>query len=255
MDVNGAPARNEADGSGRAGRETTEQSGEDAKTLIAAFEGSDMWTSLVGHPWIVSLIDGRLTEQRFRFWQAHNLYYLAEPISLAALPRIPPRHPLRGLIARYLAEEHESPLRSGLVAEFGADCQEWWWAGPAREAFTNFLTWISHEGTFPEFCCANYPCFAFPEIIAGRYHASGGAQLPAEQRAWVEELRDPLLIEMFNELRKTIVSLAEEAAPAVLANMLHVLVRATAHQIRTFDAAWHLEDRFLPSRPLTESDR
>ena len=234
-----------------AGEHQDGESGQIATPFIVEWEASDEWSSLASHPWIVSLIHGELSPERFRFWHAHNLYYVAEPISLMALPRMPRHHGLRSLIVRYAAQEDDSSLRDGLVDELGADSQEWWWAGPAREAFTNFLRWISYEGTFPEICCANYPCFAFAKLVAAPYFSGEQARLPAEQRTWLEQLSEPLAVDLFNELHASIASFADDAIPAVRQQLWRVLVRATQHQVRTLDAAWYLDDPWRPASWIT----
>lgn len=201
-----------------------------------------VWERYVHHPWIEAMFAGTLSEERFDYWLAQDLPYLGERISAVAFAKVPPHNPWAKLEAEYLVRANQSRVELELLAKYGDFAKTRWAARPRREAFINFFARTVYEGSFGDICCAFYPCYAFPNTFGVRYQKEKPANLPERQRRWVEQWVDPFFIMLQEATTDGINEYGAAATPYQKNQMKWLLVRATHHQIGTFDAAWNLSD-------------
>ncbi len=211
-----------------------------------AFAGP-VWERYIHHPWIEALFAGRLAEDRFEYWLAQNLPYLGERITAAAMPKVPPHNPWSKLIIEYVARANASRVELQLIEKYGAFAATRWAARPRREAFVNFFARTVYEGTFGDIYSAYYPCYAFPVTFGVRYRAEPALRaaptgLPARQQAWVEQWVDPFFGALRDATAQGLNEAGAHGAPYERERMRWIFLRATNHQIGTFDAAWRLSD-------------
>ena len=206
-----------------------------------AFAGP-VWERYIHHPWIEALFAGHLSPERFEYWQAQNLPYLGERITAAASPKVPPHNPWSKLIVEYIARANATRVELQLIEKYGAFATTRWAARPRREAFVNFFARTVYEGTFGDICCAYYPCYAFPVTFGERYRAEQPANLPADQRAWVEQWIDPFFVALRDATAEGLNEAGANGAPYERERMRWIFLRATNHQIGVFDAAWRTSD-------------
>ncbi len=206
-----------------------------------AFAGP-VWERYLHHPWIEALFAGELSDERFEYWQAQNLPYLGERLSVMAFPKIPPHNPWARLAAEYLVRANQSRVELSLLEKYGEFARTRWAARPRREAFVNFFARAVYEGDFGEICCAFYPCFSFPNTFGRRYQQERPANLPERQRRWVEQWIDPFFIALQDATASGLEEYGVSATPYQRDRLRWIFLRATNHQIGVFDAAWNLSD-------------
>jgi thiaminase/transcriptional activator TenA len=201
-----------------------------------------VWDELLHHDWIETLLRGELSDERFQYWYASDLSFLGEHILSRGISKAPRDHPLRKLVVDVItADRDELELMRHLVDEHGTYILTPWSARPTREGYTNFLLRILYEGSFTQLCAASYPCFVFGEIIGQRYLDDPDPNVPAGQAEWMRTLHEVLI-----PLQAALGTEVDEMGPQVPQRerdeILWSFLRATQHQIRTFDAAWALTD-------------
>jgi thiaminase/transcriptional activator TenA len=201
-----------------------------------------VWERYVHHPWIEALFAGRLSEDRFEYWLAQNLPYLSERVTAVAAPKVPPHNPWSRLIVEYMVRANASRVDLQIMEKFGPFAATRWAARPRREAFINFFARTVYEGTFGDICCAYYPCYAFPVTFGTRYAAERPAGLSPRQVAWIEQWVDPFFVALRDATAVGLNEAGAVAAPYEQERMRWLFLRATNHQIGTFDAAWCMSD-------------
>ena len=201
-----------------------------------------VWERYVHHPWIEALFAGRLSEERFEYWLAQNLPYLSERVTAVAAPKVPPHNPWSTLIVEYMVRANASRVDLQIMEKYGPFAATRWAARPRREAFVNFFARTVYEGTFGDICCAYYPCYAFPVTFGARYAAERPAGLSPRQVAWVEQWVDPFFVALRDATAVGLNEAGAVAAPYEQERMRWLFLRATNHQIGTFDAAWRMSD-------------
>jgi len=206
-----------------------------------AFTGP-VWDRYVHHPWIEALFANELSEDRFEYWLAQNLPYLGERIAAVAAPKVPPHNPWYQLVIEYMSRSSATRVDLQMLDKYGPFASTRWAARPRREAFINFFVRTVHEGTFGDICCAYYPCYAFPVTFGERYHAQAPNGLPPLQTAWLEQWIDPFFVTLRDATAQGLNEAGAYAAPHEQERMRWIFLRATNHQIGTFDAAWQLSD-------------
>jgi thiaminase/transcriptional activator TenA len=206
-----------------------------------AFAGP-VWDRYIHHPWIEALFAGTLSDAQFEYWLAQDLPYLGERITAVALGKAPHGHAWAKLELEYLARANATRVERDMLTKYGEWATTRWAARPRREAFINFFVRTAYEGTFGEICCAYYPCYAFPDTFGLRYQAERPQGLPPRQVAWVEQWVDPFFIALRDATADAINEYGAYATPYDQEKMKWIMLRATNHQIGTFDAAWNLSD-------------
>jgi len=207
-----------------------------------AFAGP-AWDRYIHHPWIEALFAGTLSEERFEYWLAQDLPYLGERITAVALGKAPPHSAWGRLEAEYMSRARSSRVELKMLDKYGGQAATTRWAArPRREAFINFFVRTVFEGNFGEICCAFYPCYAFPDTFGKRYLAERPAGLPPLYVEWIEQWIDPFHVGLHEATREGLEEYGACATAYEQEKMKWIFLRATQHQIGTFDAAWNLSD-------------
>jgi len=199
-----------------------------------------VWERYIHHPWIEALFASRLEEDRFEYWLAQNLPYLGERITAAAAPKVPAHNTWSKLIIEYVARANATRVELQLIEKYGAFATTRWAARPRREAFVNFFARTVYEGTFGDICCAYYPCYAFPVTFGERYYAEQPSGLPPRQQDWLQQWVDPFFVALRDATAEGLNEAGAFSSPHERERMRWIFLRATNHQIGTFDAAWRL---------------
>lgn len=200
------------------------------------------WQRYIHHPWIEALFDGSLPDERYEYWLAQDLPYLGERIAAVALPKVPPHNAWGRLRVEYMARASASRVELQLIEKYGEFSTTRWAARPRREAFINFFVRTVYEGSFGDICAAYYPCYAFPDTFGQRYLDERPSGLSPQRAAWIEQWIDPFYIQLRDCTVQGINEAGANATPYDRERMRWILLRATQHQIGTFDAAWNLSD-------------
>jgi len=201
-----------------------------------------VWDRYLHHPWIEALFAGELSDERFRYWLVQDLPYLGEHIAEVAFPKVPPHNPMVRLKQEYAARSKDTRVELRMLEEYGDFAKTRWAARPRRDGFINFWARTVYEGTFGDICCAFYPCNAFPHTFGKRYLQEKPTGLPKLQVEWVEQWIDPFYEKLRAATEDGLNEYGEKGTEFEREKMRWIFLRATQHQIGTFDAAWELSD-------------
>jgi thiaminase/transcriptional activator TenA len=200
------------------------------------------WDAYVHHPWVEALFAGTLDQDRFHYWLAQDLSFIYDTVGLAAVPKCPPDLPWAKRMLDYFANSRGGRAETILLEKYGDFAKTPWAARPAREAFNNFMLRVASEGTFGEFCCAQFACTSFSNTFALRYEETKPEGIPQEQVDWVMQFAEPWEREGCKEMAQAINEAGTYASPWLRDQMRWTFLRGTQHQIATFDAAWKMSD-------------
>ncbi len=207
------------------------------------------WERFIHHNWIEALFAGELSQDCFNYWLVQDLPYLGDRSAEIAYPKVPPHNPWVSLQQKYAVRSSSSRVELRMLEEYGDFAKTRWAARPSRDGFMNFFMRTAYEGSFGDICCAFYPCYSFPITFGERYLREQPQGLPQDQVDWAEQWIDPF----YEELRAaTEAGLNEYGASSPAYDrqkMQWIFLRATQHQIATFDAAWNLSDPWAGEGP------
>ena len=200
------------------------------------------WERYLHHPWIEGLFAGTLREDQFEYWLTQDLPYIGERTAEVAFPKVPPHNPWDRLQKEYAVRSGESRVELQMLPKHGDFALTRWAARPRREAFINFFVRTFYEGTFGDICCAVYPCYSFYNTFGVRYSAEKPTNLSPLQVAWVEQWIDPFFKELQDATADGLNEYGANSPNYERDKMRWLFLRATQHQISTFDAAWNCSD-------------
>lgn len=200
------------------------------------------WERYIHHPWVEALFAGELDQERFQYWLIQDLSYVFDPIATQALGKCPPNNKWASNVLEYSANEKSSRVEAQLLDQCGNFAKTRWAARPRREAFNNFMFRVVHEGNFGEICCAHYPCFRFCDTFAERFKQEQPTNLPPDQVEWIMQFDSDGAKDTRTGTVQGINEGGQYASDYERERMLWTFLRATQHQVQTFDAAWSLSD-------------
>jgi len=203
-----------------------------------------VWASWVRHPWTEALFAGTLSDQQFRYWLIQDLPYLAQNITESIYPKVPPSNPFIELSKEYAVRAHTSRVELETLGDVGPFAKTRWAAQPARDAVINFWIRTAYEGSFGDLCAALYVCYSFAETFGGRYRTASPQGLPDLQEAWVQQWVDPYFEKLYESIRDGLNEAGELASTEEKEQMKWLFLRGTQLQIKTFDVAMALSDRW-----------
>lgn len=201
-----------------------------------------VWDSYIHHPWIEALFSGELDDERFNYWLAQDLSFIFDTVNLSAIGKCPPNNPWAERTIQLFSSARTGRVESRLISEHGEFAKSRWAARPARESMSNFLFRAAAEGTFGEYCCAQYACSEFANTFARRFEEMSQSTLPPEQADWVAQFAEPWEREINVYLVQGINEAGAYAPSWLRDQMKWYFLRGVQHQIATFDAAWQLSD-------------
>ena len=200
------------------------------------------WERYIHHPWIEALFAGTLQEDKFRYWLIQDLPYIGENASEVAFTKVPTHNPWVKLQREYGVRAAESRVELRILEDYDEFALTRWAARPRREAFVNFFVRAFYEGTFGDVCCAVYPCYCFHNTFGVRYENEKPKNLSQLQRDWLEQWQDPFYRDLQNATVDGINEYGNASTEFERDKMRWLFLRATQHQIATFDAAWIMSD-------------
>lgn len=200
------------------------------------------WERYLRHPWIEELFAGTLREEQFEYWLAQDLPYIGERAASLAFHKVPPHNPWARLQREYDTRSGDSRVELRVLPRYGDFALTRWAARPRREAFVNFFVRTFYEGSFGDICAAVYPCYSFYNTFGVRYLAEKPAGLSELQTDWIEQWIDPFFLELQEATAAGLNEYGENSPAYEKEKMRWTFLRATQHQISTFDAAWYCSD-------------
>ena len=200
------------------------------------------WQRYIHHPWIEALFTGQLDEERFRYWLIQDLPYIGEDSAQVAFAKVPPHNQWVKLQTEYGVRAAESRVELRMLEDYDEFALTRWAARPRREAFINFFVRAFYQGTFGDICCAVYPCYCFHTTFGVRYENEKPKTLSELQEDWLKQWTDSFYRDMQTATEDGINEYGANTTDYEREKMCWLFLRATQHQIATFDAGWELSD-------------
>lgn len=206
-----------------------------------AFTGH-YWDRYLHHPWIEALFAGTLGDEPFEYWLAQDLPYIGERSAQVAFAKVPPHNPWPALQKEYDVRSGGERVELKVLPKYGDFALTRWAARPRREAFINFFVRTFYEGTFGDICAAVYPCYSFYDTFGVRYQEERPSDLSQLQDEWLRQWTDPFYEQLQEATADGLIEYGAHSTQYHRDKMRWLFLRATQHQISTFDAAWNCSD-------------
>jgi len=198
-----------------------------------------IYEKIIAHPFVQSLADGTLSEERFRFYLRQDALYLRRYarrlLALAArLPRDDHRDDFMRFASEGMATEtalHALFLRGDIPTK-----EE---TSPTCLLYTSVLDAMTLDET--EIAAASVlPCFSVYQRVGERILAC--ADLAANPyRAWIETYGDESFASSTRRAEAVCDDLAQCASPDVVRRMTEAFVLCTRMEYLFWDSAWNME--------------
>jgi thiaminase (transcriptional activator TenA) len=150
---------------------------------------TDIYESILSHPFLTGLGDGTLAPDAFAFYIVQDTLYLKEYAkSLAVVASRAPDGPTTRMFASHAADAIavEQDMHGELLAALGVDpsAAETARPAPVNLAYTSYLLATTQSGSFAEGVAAVLPCYWIYWMV-GRVLARRGSPDPRYQR-WID---------------------------------------------------------------------
>lgn len=218
-----------------------------AATCLEA--ASEYWKASFEHAFVSSLLDGSLSEERFRYYQMQDARYLevfADSCSLISVRFAEPDRKLWFIDAARLAivverELHEEyGRRFGYTARDIADLE----LSPNNRAYQNHLLISSQQGTMLEAVAAITPCPWLYADIGKRFaHLLNDISADHPYADWLRTYADPSFVTYANELMQHLQFLADRNVdPHQQKDAIDAFVLSTRYEVMFWEQAWQEQD-------------
>jgi thiaminase (transcriptional activator TenA) len=203
-----------------------------------------IYSEILAHPFLRDLIDGTLTEERFRFYILQDALYLREYARALSLTGV--RSPDESALVMFNEHSagaitverslHESFLNDLGVTQEEAEATQ---ASPTTLAYTSFLLRTATLGDYPEVLGAVLPCYwIYWEV--GKALLERGSPNPRYQK-WIETYGG----EEFGVLVEAVLDLTDEVCEDLNSSqktrVKEAFVTTSRYEWMFWDAAWKLE--------------
>jgi len=205
---------------------------------------TSIYDEILTHPFLRSLTDGTLTEERFRLYILQDAFYLREYARALSLTGV--RSPDESALVMF--NEHsagaitvERSLHEGFLKDLGVtqDEADQTVASPTTLAYTSYLLKTAALGDYPEVLGAVLPCYwIYWEV--GKALLERGSPNPMYQK-WIDTYGG----EEFGALVEAVLDLTDRVCEALnssqKARVREAFVITSRYEWMFWNAAWTLE--------------
>jgi len=212
---------------------------------------NELWRSIASihheirvHPFLRSLTNGTLTEERFRFYVLQDALYLREYARALSLTGV--RSPDESTLVMF--NEHsagaitvERSLHEGFLKDLGVTQEEVDQTAPTPTtlAYTSYLLKMASLGDYPEVLGAVLPCYwIYWEV--GKALLEHGSPNPLYKR-WIDTYGGAEFGALVEAVLDLTDGVCEDLNPAQKARVTEAFVTTSRYEWMFWDAAWKLE--------------
>lgn len=203
-----------------------------------------IYQAILVHPFVTSLVDGSLSEDRFRFYVIQDAHYLRDfAKSLAAAAAIAPLDEWTEFLSEAARNTFvvERALHDSFFRGWNLTPQQVYSTpiAPTNLAYTSYLLRVAHGASFEEAVAAILPCgWIYMEV--GRELVKKGSPTPVYQR-WI----DTYASEEFRVIVQKLIGIVDAAAEGLSESRQEALRQhftvASHYEWMFWDMAWRME--------------
>ena len=203
-----------------------------------------IYQRILVHPFLKSLVDGSLSEDRFRFFIIQDAHFLsAFAKSLAATAAIAPRDEWTEFLSEYARDTLlvERALHDSYFRDWSLTPEQVYATpiAPTNLAYTSYLLRVAHGASFEEAIAAVLPC-GWIYIQVGRELATKGSPVPLYQY-WIDHYAS----EEYGAIVQQLIDIVDATAEGLGRSRQEVLRQhftvASRYEWMFWDMAWRLE--------------
>ena len=210
-------------------------------------QSSKRWEASFQHPFVQSLVDGSLSEERFRFYQMQDARYLeayADVCSIISTRISDPDIKLWFIEGARMALVVEKELHSEYGKQLGYSPSDVaaLELSPSNRAYQNHMLAAATNGSLLESLAALAPCPWLYTDIGVRILAEMGT-IPVNHPFgdWLATYADPVFITYTNELLAHMERIAEGVGSEVKTKAMHGFDLSVRYEWMFWDQAWNLQ--------------
>jgi thiaminase/transcriptional activator TenA len=208
-------------------------------------KATGIWEAQHQHPFVRGIGDGKLDQERFKFWLRQDYVFLIEYARLLGLaaarsPDVETMARFAGLLKETL--EAEMSLHRAYADEFGISRQELEREQPAptMRAYTDFLLRVAATGDFAELAAALLPCmWSFSEI--GQRLAMQRTPADKGYARWIAMYSSKEFAELAEWCRELLDSLAAGLPERELKKLEDAFLTSSRYEWQFWEMAWKME--------------
>ncbi len=217
----------------------------DRRLTSQLWEGiAPIYRAILAHPFLISLADGSLPEDRFRFFIIQDAHFLRDfAKSLAATAAIAPRDEWTEFLCEYARDTllveralHDSYFRDWRLTPEQVYATA---IAPTNLAYTSYLLRVAHGASFEEAVAAVLAC-GWIYIQVGTELAKKGSPTPLYQY-WIEHYAS----EEYREIVQQLINIVDAAAEGLSESRQELLrahfTVASRYEWMFWDMAWRME--------------
>ena len=203
-----------------------------------------IYRAILTHPFVMGLMDGTLSEDRFRFYVIQDAHYLRDfAKSLASAAASAPRDEWTEFLSEHARDTLvvERALHDGFFREWNLTPEQVYATpvAPTNLAYTSYLLRVAHGASFEEAVAALLPC-DWIYIQVGRELEKKGSPNPLYQR-WIDTYASEEVWAIVQKLIGIVDVAAEDLSEFRQEVLRHHFTVASRYEWMFWDMAWRME--------------
>lgn len=203
-----------------------------------------IYRAILTHPFVMGLMDGTLSEDRFRFYVIQDAHYLRDfAKSLAAAAASAPRDEWTEFLSEHARDTLvvERALHDGFFREWNLTPEQVYATpvAPTNLAYTSYLLRMAHSASFEEAVAALLPC-DWIYVQVGRELEKKGSPNPLYQR-WIDTYASEEVWAIVQKLIGIVDAAVEGLSEFRQEVLRHHFTVASRYEWMFWDMAWRME--------------
>ena len=203
-----------------------------------------IYRAILTHPFVMGLMDGTLSEDRFRFYVIQDAHYLRGfAKSLAAAAASAPRDEWTEFLSEHARDTLvvERALHDGFFREWNLTPEQVYATpvAPTNLAYTSYMLRMAHGASFEEAVAALLPC-DWIYVQVGRELEKKGSPNPLYQR-WIDTYASEEVWAIVQKLIGIVDAAVEGLSEFRQEVLRHHFTVASRYEWMFWDMAWRME--------------
>jgi thiaminase/transcriptional activator TenA len=203
-----------------------------------------IYRAILTHPFVMGLVDGTLSEDRFRFYVIQDAHYLRDfAKSLAAAAASAPRDEWTAFLSEHARDTLvvERALHDGFFREWNLTPEQVYATpvAPTNLAYTSYMLRMARGASFEEAVAALLPC-DWIYVQVGRELEKKGSPNPLYQR-WIDTYASEEVWAIVQKLIGIVDAAVEGLSEFRQEVLRHHFTVASRYEWMFWDMAWRME--------------